>query len=142
MWQGLKLMLPALVPSWRFFDMIAPSPRIEYRLFDTGETPITDWQEYRPRPRYLSIFAMAKRMVWNPNWNEMLYLVSCSERIMAGEQDHSARQIQYCLRRDVKHQGGYDALQFRLVFLHREGEEIRKDVGYISPLYPRGNGVG
>ena len=27
-----KLLLPALIPSWSFFDVIAPSPRIEYAL--------------------------------------------------------------------------------------------------------------
>lgn len=25
-----KLLLPALIPSWNFFDVIAPAPRVEY----------------------------------------------------------------------------------------------------------------
>lgn len=27
---SFRLLLPAIVPSWRFFDEIAPSPRVEY----------------------------------------------------------------------------------------------------------------
>ena len=36
MQNALRLLLPALIPSWRFFDVIAPSPRIEYALGATS----------------------------------------------------------------------------------------------------------
>ena len=35
MLRTLKLLLPVLIPSWRFFDFIAPSPRIQFSLLKT-----------------------------------------------------------------------------------------------------------
>ena len=32
MLQSLKLVLPVLIPSWQFFNEVAPSPRIEFTL--------------------------------------------------------------------------------------------------------------
>ena len=49
MLHGLKLLLPALIPSWRFFDTIAPSPRIEYALLHDPHAAAA-WREFRPRP--------------------------------------------------------------------------------------------
>ncbi len=44
------LLLPALIPSWNFFDVIAPSPRIEAaRLASTDAQPV--WREFRSRPQ-------------------------------------------------------------------------------------------
>ena len=34
--QIIRLLLPALIPSWRFFDVVAPSPRIEFVLLETA----------------------------------------------------------------------------------------------------------
>ena len=140
MLQGLKLLLPALLPSWRFFDIIAPSPRIEYRLFDRVQKPLGDWQEFRPRPQSLSLATMIKRMIWNPRWNETLYLVSCAERIMAGQVEHSSQQIRQGIESELVPERGFDSLQFRLVFVHREAEAITKDVCFVSPVYPRKEG--
>ena len=32
MFNVLKLLIPALLPSWNFFDYITPSPRIQFTL--------------------------------------------------------------------------------------------------------------
>ena len=40
MLQTVKLLLPALIPSWRFFSTIAPSPRIEFALLDANLRPV------------------------------------------------------------------------------------------------------
>jgi hypothetical protein len=48
MLQTLKLLLPALIPSWRFFDTIAPSPRIEFTLLKTAQDASGAWREFRP----------------------------------------------------------------------------------------------
>ena len=70
MLRTLKLLLPALVPSWRFFDTIAPSPRIEYALLRNAEEPPSsdDWREFRPRPARQSAIRMLGRLLWNPVW--------------------------------------------------------------------------
>lgn len=134
-----KLLLPALIPSWRFFDVIAPSPRIEFTLLETeDETPV-NWTEFRPRPQRLSVIQMFKRMFWNPHWNESLFLVSCAERLMAHPTEHSRAEIQNRIVRDLKRNEDTDLmqpyLQFRLVFLDRQGTEIKKRVMYMSPIH-------
>ncbi len=78
----VKLLLPALIPSWRFFDTIAPSPRIEFTLLKTADDVPENWQEFRPRPAHLSPGSMLKRLFWNPRWSETLFPVSCTELLM------------------------------------------------------------
>ena len=73
----LLLLLPALIPSWRFFKTVEPSPRVQWTLVQDGERK---WQEFNPRPEVVSFGRMLRRMVWNPRWNEALFLVSLAER--------------------------------------------------------------
>ena len=91
----LKLLLPALIPSWNFFDVIAPSPRIEYTLLNSQNESVTDWQEFRPRPEQLSFIQLLFRLLLNPRWNETLFMVSCAERILQNptEYQHSENEI-------------------------------------------------
>lgn len=145
MLKTLKLLLPALIPSWRFFDEIAPSPRIEFTLLKTAQGTPGGWQEFRPRPARLSIGSMLKRMVWNPRWNESLFLVSCAERLMANPTEHSSQEILKRIRADLE-DGVIDAmttpfLQFRLVFLSRHGTEIQKQITFMSPVYRYSEGA-
>lgn len=130
----LKLLLPALIPSWRFFDQIAPSPRIEYTLLETENSGPCEWREFRPRSAHLSFGGMIKRMFWNPWRNENLFLVSCAERLMANPTAHSETEIQNRIVRDLngskKEGGDRSYLKFRLVFLFRQGSEIHKRVLY------------
>lgn len=124
----ISLLLPALIPSWRFFKTVAPSPRIEYRLISNGATG--PWREDRPRPASLSAGQILKRMFWNPDWNEQLFLVSCSERLIEIPTDHSLNEINTRVARLLP--PGPELLQFRLVFLSREGATIVKLVEYES----------
>lgn len=133
--QSFKLLLPALIPSWRFFSDIAPSPRVEFCLQDKTQTLLWEWQEFRPRPQRLPLWRMVLRMFWNPDWNESLFLVSCSERMIEAPTHHSVKEIQNRIRRDLlKHPtlptGAQ--LRFRLVFVRREGKQIVKEVEYQS----------
>ena len=129
MLKTLRLLLPALIPSWRFFDVIAPSPRIEVGLIGTAEDIPGSWQEFRPRSDHLPSRAMLKRMVWNPRWNESLFLVSCAERLMDNPTEHSRQEIANRIKSDLKETSGY--FQFRLVFINRDD----KRVTYVSPSY-------
>lgn len=122
--RSLSLLLPALVPSWRFFDTIGPSPRIEYALLSSPDDAPEGWQEFRPRPQRVSPLAMLTRLFWNPRWNETLFLVSCSERLMDHPTPHSEDEIYRRIATDLAR--GSDAapplpwLCFRLVFLVRD----------------------
>jgi len=136
----LKLLLPALIPSWRFFDVIAPSPRIEYALLETAQEAPCEWREFRPRPARLPVHSMLKRLFWNPRWNESLFLVSCAERLMANPTEHSSQEILKRIRAEItRDTGGTDPapwLQFRLGFLSREGTQIQKHITFVSPVQP------
>ncbi len=138
MLQTVKLLLPALVPSWRFFDVIAPSPRVEFTcLRSATDTPII-WHEFRPRPAQLPIRTLLRRLIWNPGWNDTLFVVSCAERLMDLPTDHSHTQILTRINAEIatKHPNTTH-LQFRLVFVSRQGTELRKDITYVSPVHPR-----
>jgi hypothetical protein len=136
----LKLLLPALIPSWRFFDWIAPSPRIEFRLpSGTHEEPLS-WRAFRPRPVRLRPHMMLRRLVWNPRWNESLFLVSCAERLMQNPNEHSLDQIRRRIEADIRKEAAVSApamgMQFRLVFISRSGVELVETETFVSPVYP------
>ena len=38
---GLRLLLPAVMPSWRFFDVVTASPRLDYALRADPADPAT-----------------------------------------------------------------------------------------------------
>ncbi|WP_297509833.1 hypothetical protein [uncultured Caulobacter sp.] len=131
--QPLRLLLPALIPSWNFFDVIAPSPRVEYALLGAETAPPEDWREFRPRPARVSLVTMARRLLWNPQWNESLFLVSCAERLIDQPTDHSEAEILSRIAADLA--GDPDAppwLAFRLTFVRREGEALIREVLFQS----------
>jgi len=130
-----RLLLPVLVPSWRFFDEIAPSPRIEYCTSSSATLSDEMWQEFRPRPVYVSVPKMLRRIIWNPRWNESLYLMSCAERLMSHPTRHSADEIFDRLIADLsgdKYEQSY--VQFRLVFLYRYEGKLYRQVTYLSDV--------
>ncbi|WP_368184420.1 hypothetical protein [Aestuariibius sp. HNIBRBA575] len=138
----VMLLLPALIPSWRFFKTVAPSPRVEFRILPADQSSSNaQWCEFRPRPATLSIWQMLRRMVWNPVWNEQLFLVSCAERLIANPTQHSIDEINSRIWADIASSPprtpAGSRLQFRLVFVCREGAEIVKYVDYESqPIDP------
>lgn len=121
----ILLLLPALIPSWRFFREIAPSPRVDYRL-DGG-----DWKRLCPRPMRLSPLQLLGRLFWNPQRNEELYLVTLSERLAETPTRHSIDEI----NRRTARLGGAPVgslLEFRLIFRTSEGLEIIDEQVYQS----------
>jgi hypothetical protein len=133
----MSLFLPTVIPSWRFFKTVEASPRIEYRLIAKGKTGA--WQEDRPRPAHLGMGQILKRMLWNPDWNEQLYLVSCSERLIEAPSQHSVDEINLRIARALpaaQRAGEEAVLQFRLVFLSRDRDRIVKQVEFESKPVP------
>jgi hypothetical protein len=111
---ALKLFLPALVPSWRFFDRIGPSPRVEFALMEAGSREVGEWQEFRPRPAQLGAISMIARLFWNPRWNESLFLVSCATRVIDDEDAVATAEIARRVAAQIKARPGQCA-RFRLV---------------------------
>ena len=129
--EPIKLLLPALIPSWNFFDVISHSPRIQYVLLASEDENPKTWIEFRPRPQNISLVQAIKRMLWNPKWNESLFLVSCAERLVQNYTKHSENEIFNRIILDVnKSQACY--LQFRLLFIERQDSKIKEEVLFTS----------
>ena len=129
----LKLLLPALIPSWRFFDAVGPSPRIEFALLEAPQDEPAEWREFRPRPTLLTGPEMLRRLFWNPDRNESLFLTSCAERLLETPTAHSRDEIQTRLAADL----APDAplyVRWRLVRIQRRGAQLVTDVAYVSPV--------
>lgn len=131
--QVLKLMLPVMIPSWRFFDVIAPAPCLEIAILDDKYDPKRAWRQFRPRSKALSTHDLLRRMFWNARWNESLFLTSLAERLMHGEEAFAKREIFARIAKDIDVQG---FMQFRLVFSYRDEDEIVSDVVYTSSIVP------
>lgn len=134
--QPFKRLLPALIPSWNFFDIIAPSPRIQFTLLQSKDEMPSHWQEFRPRPSHLSFLQMLKRMLWNPNWNESLYLASCAERIIEEHTVHSENEILNRIQKELPSKKTTTAthLQFRLIFIQRQEDKLIEKVMFTSRI--------
>ncbi len=128
MLRALPLLLPALIPSWDFFKTVAPSPRIEFWVMEEG--PL--WRELQPRPVHVPWWQMLHRMVWNPAWNEQLFMVSCAERLVCEPTNHSIHQIQSRIAAEVERSDGSCTVQFRLVFVSEAQGDLVKTVEYES----------
>ncbi|WP_136442043.1 hypothetical protein [Pacificoceanicola onchidii] len=124
----LSLYLPVLFPSWRFFKTVGPSPRVEYRINDS------DWIECRHRPHHVGVGRMLRRMLWNPRWNEQLFLVSLSERLASDpdQAGHARQELEDRLIRLSEAPPG-SIFAFRLIFLTREEHRIGMFIEYESP---------
>ncbi len=131
------MLLPALLPSWGFFDVVAPSPRVHYQLLDEHLLAACEWREFRPRPSHVSLPTMLCRLLWNAQWNESLFLTSCAERIVQGDRSHSENEILARIARDCRSGANMEItgarnLRFRLVFVHREQQQLIQEVHFIS----------
>ncbi|WP_420861897.1 hypothetical protein [Algirhabdus cladophorae] len=139
MFQTLSLILPVLIPSWRFFKTIEPSPRVEWAVFPRGEDAPTVWNEFRPQPIVVTPLQMVLRLFWNPDRNEELFVISCAERIQVQPTQHSIVEITQRVQDDVAKMGLETAgqiLQFRLVFVRRVGTELVRDIVFCSDALP------
>ena len=133
MLQTLRLLAPVLLPSWRFFDRITASPRIEVQRLDAGGDAVGDWREFRPRPQSLPFGVYLRRLVWNPRWNEALFLTSCAERLLYSPSDYSILEISTRIAEGLPADAALPFFRFRLVLVSRAGEALQREVAYISP---------
>lgn len=134
MLQSFKLLLPALIPSWNFFDVIADSPRIEYAHLSSPKAQDRAWREFRPRPAQVSPVQTLARLVWNPRWNEALFVVSCAERLLAEPTAHSKDEIFRRIAADLVDRGETDRawLAFRIVLLSEQDGAIVRETAFVA----------
>ncbi len=133
-----QYLLPALIPSWRFFDYIGPSPRMQFAIVAKPDDPVPCWQEFRPRPAHLPFAFMLWRLFWNPQWNETLYMVSCAEKLFekpsAMREEELLTRIAAAIARGefADTVAGPAFLLLRIVVVKRVGEQIVQQVSFVS----------
>ncbi len=113
----LALYLPVLIPSWRFFKDIGPSPRVEVSLTDAT------WVEATARPDRIGVAAMITRLFWNPAWNETLFFVSLAEQILLDPNSPSGDLIRQRLLRRF----GPEMTGFRILLVDRTGTTVEHE---------------
>ena len=126
----LALLLPAVVPSWRFFDRITASPRIEVGVWNPADPDGLTWKDLRPRPAQVGLCRMLVRLLWNPHWNESLYLVSLAERIVETGCVHAVQGVWE--RIETSHLPEGSDICFRVVMLSRDGDDLVRHFAFQS----------
>lgn len=134
----LRLLFPALMPSWRFFDRIGAAPSLEFGVTRASADAVTHWRAVRTRPPHVSLGRMLASLVWNPRGNESLYLVSCAERLIddpsAARADALWRRVASVVR-DEPPAPGADAgafMRIRVVEVAREQGRLVRHVAFVS----------
>lgn len=109
----LRLYLPVLFPSWRFFAEVGASPRLIF--FEDGF-----WHDGLIWPDRLGMSAHLFRLIWNADRNEALYLAALSERLVAEPAPWIGPEIarRLMLRFDLP-----DPPRFRIAFVTPDGME-------------------
>lgn len=138
----LRALLPVLVPSWRFFDRIGASPRIEIALLSAVAAEPEDWLEFRSRPHHLSLIRILRSLWWNPEQNEALYLLSCCEKLIEQQSALAEREIERriaaALGKIPRNIAGpnvepeYPFFMFRLIVIERVGTELSRSEVFRS----------
>lgn len=125
-----QLFLPVLFPSWRFFEEIGPSPRIEIRT-EGSDT----WTELWPIPVRLSVAQYLQRLFYNPDWNRRLYLVSTAIRHVVDPEDHVLVELTNAVSERLPPE--VDRFEFRIAFLARHDDQVGKFIEFESGLLHR-----
>ena len=134
--QVIKLILPVLFPSWRFFSRIGPSPRLEYGF---GNQP-SRWHEFRPRPQGVHWLTGLRRLFHNPQWNEYLFVTCCAERLLEEPtqllvDEIFARLLWAIAKGEIAVPKGDDRLSFRVLIVERSATGLTHSPAYIaSPI--------
>lgn len=133
----LKLLLPILFPSWRFFSSIGLSPRIDVAFVAEKNAEPQMWLPFRPLPEIVGFAAGVRRLFHNPTWNEQLYINTCAEHLFEESSDFSAQEIGERLVRSVFNKeisvdNTARYLMFRIRAITVEAGQGRNEVVFIS----------
>lgn len=148
----LASLLPAVIPSWRFFDQIGPAPHIEWSVAPRltpgpAEEDIERWSPWQPvdsPPAHVTMLIAFARLFWNPRRNESLFIASCAERLLddptPARADLLWTRVADIVRRTRSSGGPAEtvarALRVRIVEVTRDGDRLARDVVYCSPARP------
>lgn len=133
----LKLILPVIFPSWRFFSSIGPSPRIQLAFLQHEKDQPQQWQDFRPQPARITLTQGLLRLFFNPQWNETLYINTCAEHLFEApslmrEQEIMQRLLAMLGKGEVAADSNARYLVFRVNALVRDAHKITQAVVFIS----------
>ena len=133
----LRLLLPALIPSWRFFDRVGPSLRLDFAWVANEEGVAADWIAFHPEVASVPLHRVIPRLWWDPRGNESRYLMSCCERLLETGSAHAEREIRTAIAGSGSASSGglppgRDWLVFRVRRLERDGEELVESIAFQS----------
>ena len=133
----LKLLLPILFPSWRFFSSIGPSPRIEVGFVADINSEPQVWLPFRPVPKKINFILGLQQLIHNPLWNERLHINTCAEHLFDSysefrERDIGWRLVSAALNKEIVFDGEFQYLVFRIRALETDVGQVRDEVVFIS----------
>lgn len=133
----LRLLLPVLFPSWRFFSSIGPSPRIYIAFLDKVDQIPTEWIEFRPLPEFISVKKGLWRLVHNPQWNETLFVNTCAEHLFEAHSRMREQEIMWRILRaihsgEINHTAEAKFVTYRICALIREGATVTQTTTFIA----------
>lgn len=133
----IKLLLPILFPSWRFFSSIGPSPRIEVGFVVDKNSEPQEWLPFRPLPKKINFVLGLQQLFHNPLWNERLYINTCAEHLFEDysefrEQEIGQRLLANTISKKLVADGEFQYLVFRIRALEFEAGQVRDEVVFVS----------
>lgn len=123
----IKLLLPVLFPSWRFFSSIGASPRVEFGFIAEINAQPTEWILFRPLPVRVGFWAGVGRLFHNPQWNEHLYVNTCAEHLFDSYSTFREQEIGRCLLKAIA-VGEYVVPQNARFMIYRIRAVVRDEV--------------
>ncbi|MDO8343113.1 MAG: hypothetical protein Q7T48_07945 [Cellvibrio sp.] len=143
----IKLLLPILFPSWRFFSSIGLSPRIEVGFIEDKNSEPQEWLPFRPLPKKVNFTLGLQQLFHNPLWNERLYINTCAEHLFENYSEFREREIGRRLVSTLSKEmvavlnkkmvvgGEFQYLVFRIRALEFEAGQVRDDVVFVSKAF-------
>ena len=133
----LKLFLPILFPSWRFFSSIGPSPRIEMGFMVDKNSVPQQWLPFRLLPKKINFILGLQQLFHNPLWNERLYINTCAEHLFESysefhEKEIGVRLVSAVLNKEIIASDEAQYLVFRIRAIETEAGQVRDDVVFVS----------
>ncbi len=133
----LKLILPILFPSWRFFSSVGPSPSIEVGFAADKNSEPQEWLPFRPLPKRINFTLGLQQLFHNPLWNERLYINTCAEHLFEGyaefrELEIGRRLVVAVLNKEIVVDAESEYLVFRIRALESEAGQVCDDVVFVS----------
>lgn len=133
----LKLLLPVLFPSWRFFSSIGPSPRIEVGFSIEKNTEPQEWLPFHPLIEKINFNLCLRQLFHNPSRNEYLYINTCAEHLFEAysefrEQEIGVRLVAAVSNNAIVLDGKFQYLVFRIRALALEAGQVSDDIVFVS----------